>query len=214
MPRISGLHVVDEIITKYCPANTDFKLWECPVDLNHIDQVIDSAKQGFKTWKKIKLDERVNYLKNYQKEVTLIKDKLAEAIAFETGKPLWEACTEVNGVIGKVDVTINESLPRITTKSIKEIFPQTDGIVLFRPIGPCFIIGPFNFPCHLANGQILSALVAGNSIIFKPSEKTCYSAQLLIECFHKAKFPKGVVSLLHGRGETARRVLRNKAIKG
>jgi succinylglutamic semialdehyde dehydrogenase len=66
----------------------------------------------------------------------------------------------------------------------------------------------------LANGQILSSLVAGNSIIFKPSEKTCYSAQLLIECFHAAGFPDGVVNLIQGDGEVARRLLKEKAIKG
>ena len=132
----------------------------------------------------------------------------------KTGKPLWEAYTEVNAVISKVDVTINESLPRIATKTIKEILPQTEGALYYRPIGPCFIVGPFNFPCHLANGQILSALVAGNSIIFKPSEKTCYSAQLLMECFDNANFPVGVVNMLQGEGESARRILKNKAIKG
>ena len=210
----SGLHTVDKIITKYCPADLNLKLWECPVDFGHIDQVIESAKQGFKTWRKTKLEDRIDHLKRYQKLVTAIKDKLALVISFETGKPLWEAYTEVNSVIGKVDVTINESLPRIATKSIKEILPETNGVIYYRPIGPCFVIGPFNFPCHLANGQMLSALVAGNSIIFKPSEKTCYSAQLLFECFDKAQFPAGVVNMLYGEGETARRVLKNKDIKG
>ena len=75
-------------------------------------------------------------------------------------------------------------------------------------------MGPFNFPCHLANGQILNALIAGNSVIFKPSEKTCYSGQLLIDCFHQAGFPKGVINLIQGDGETASRITKNKNIKG
>ena len=214
MSATSGLHVVDKIISKYCPADINLKLWECPVDFNHIDEAMESSRKGFKIWRKMKVEDRIGFLKSYQKQVVAIKDELAQAIALETGKPLWEAYTEVSAVISKVDVTINESLPRIATKTIEEILPQTDGAVYYRPIGPCFIIGPFNFPCHLANGQILSALIAGNSIIFKPSEKTCYSAQLLIECFDKAKFPVGVINLLHGEGETARRVLKSKAIKG
>ena len=78
---------------------------------------------------------------------------------------------------------------RIETKEIENILPDTTGAVHYKPIGPCLVIGPFNFPCHLANGQILNSLIAGNSIIFKPSEKTSYSGQLLIECFHRAGFP-------------------------
>jgi succinylglutamic semialdehyde dehydrogenase len=92
--------------------------------------------------------------------------------------------------------------------------PNTTGHIIYKPIGPTLIIGPFNFPCDLANGQILSALIAGNSILFKPSEKTCYSAQLLIECFHSSGFPSGVINLIQGDGEVARRLLKEKALKG
>lgn len=132
----------------------------------------------------------------------------------ESGKPLWEALTEASALISKVDVTITDSLPRIANKQYDEIMPGTKGHVFYKPLGPCAIIGPFNFPCHLANGQILSALIAGNSIIFKPSEKTAYSGQLLIECFHQAGFPKGVINLIQGDGESARRVIKDKSIKG
>jgi succinylglutamic semialdehyde dehydrogenase len=92
--------------------------------------------------------------------------------------------------------------------------PKIDGHVVYKPLGPCFVIGPFNFPCHLANGQILSALLAGNSIIFKPSEKTIYSAQLMIECLHEAGFPKGVINFVNGTGYTASKITSDPRIKG
>ena len=92
--------------------------------------------------------------------------------------------------------------------------PGTNGSIHFKPIGVCFVIGPFNFPCHLANGQIVNSLLAGNSIIFKPSEKTVFSGQILIECFDKAEFPKGVINLIQGDGETAARIIREKSVKG
>ena len=92
--------------------------------------------------------------------------------------------------------------------------PGTNGSIHFKPIGTCFIISPFNFPCHFANGQIVNSLLAGNSIIFKPSEKTVYSGQILMECFDKAEFPKGVVNLIQGDGETASRIIREKSVKG
>jgi len=214
LPATSGPLAVENIIKRYCPADLNLKLWEAPVDLKDVERVVESAALGFKVWRKTSQEDRNNYLRKYHDEVIKRKDEIAIAISFEMGKPLWEAKTEVASVIAKVAVTIDESLPRIANKKIENILPKTNGHILFKPIGPSLIIGPFNFPCHLANGQILSALVAGNSIIFKPSEKTCYSAQLLIECFHSAGFPEGVINLIQGDGEIARRLLKEKSIKG
>ncbi len=214
LPATTGPLAVENIITRACPADLSLNLWNAPVDYRDVDRVIESANAGFKVWKKTSQLERNNFLKKYQEELTKRKDEIALAISFEMGKPLWEAKTEVASVIAKVNVTIDESLPRIANKHFDNILPKTNGHIFYKPIGPSLIIGPFNFPCHLANGQILSALVSGNSVIFKPSEKTCYSAQLLIECFHSAGFPSGVVNLIQGDGEAARRLLKDKTIKG
>lgn len=214
LPATTGPLAVENIIKRYCPADLSLLLTETPVDYRDVDRVVDSAQAGFKTWKKLSQEERNTYLKRYQEEVSKRKEEIAMAISFEMGKPLWEAKTEVASVIAKVGVTIDESLPRIKSKHIDNILPKTKGHIIYKPIGPSLIIGPFNFPCHLANGQILSALVAGNSVIFKPSEKTTYSAQLMIECFHAAGFPTGVVNLIQGDGEVARRLLKEKSIKG
>lgn len=214
LPPTTGSHAVENIIKRSCPADLSLQLWETPVDYKDVERVVESANVGFKTWRKLSFQERNNFLKKYQEEVAKRTDEIALAIAYETGKPLWEAKTEAASVINKVNVTIEDSIPRIANKNIDNIMPKTNGHIYFKPIGPSLIIGPFNFPCHLANGQILSALAAGNSIVFKPSEKTCYSAQLLIECFHAAGFPNGVINLLQGDGEIARRLLKEKSLKG
>ncbi|MCB9060629.1 MAG: aldehyde dehydrogenase family protein [Halobacteriovoraceae bacterium] len=213
-PATEGLHAVEKYIVKQSPANLDETLWRCPIEYNVIDNVIESAVNGFKVWKKTAIEDRISYLKKYQEQVLGRKEEIAKAIALETGKPLWEALTESAAIISKVDVTINDSLPRVRDEHIENITPDANGHVFYRPIGPSLVIGPFNFPCHLANGQILSALIAGNSVIFKPSEKTCYSAQLLIECFHQAQFPKGVINLIQGDGEVASRLTKSRPLKG
>lgn len=210
----SGPNSVDKIIKRTCPADLGTLLWEMPVEYRHIDQIIDSSVRGFNYWRDTSIDTRIEYLRKYQEQLLVRQDDIANAIALETGKPLWEAKIEASAVIGKVSVTIEDALPRIQTKNFPEIMPNTTGHIYYKPIGPCLVIGPFNIPCHLANTQILSALAAGNSIIFKPSEKTAYSAQLLIECFHQAGFPKGVINLLQGDGESATRLVKDKAIKG
>lgn len=213
MPTLVGPHAVENIMSRFCPADTSLKLWDCPVDYQMVENVLSSAIAGYKIWKKLSQEERTNFLLKYKEEVTKNKEPIAMAIAFETGKPLWEAKIEVTSVIENISIIIEHSLPRIQNKTIENIIPKTIGHIFFKPLGPALIIGPFNFPCQFANGQILSALIAGNSIILKPSEKTCYSAQLLIECFHKAGFPSGVVNLLQGDSEMARRLLKDKNIK-
>ncbi len=213
-PPRTGPQAVEHFLKRHSPSDTNLSLWDCPIELRHIDPVIESAKIGFQTYRKTSLEDRILHLQNFKNAVAKIKDEMALAISWEMGKPLWEAKTEVASVMAKVDVTIQESLPRIKNKLIAGIMPQTNGHVFYKPIGPSLVIGPFNFPCHLANGQILSALISGNSVIFKPSEKTCYSGQLLAECFHEAGLPKGVFNLMQGDGEVARRLTRDKSIKG
>jgi succinylglutamic semialdehyde dehydrogenase len=202
------------LVQKYSPADTEHHLYDCPTNVNHLSAVVESAQKGYETWRKTPASERANYLKKYQEIVASKKEEIARAIALETGKPLWEALTEATGVIGKVDVTINDSYKRIETQTFDDIMPGTKGYVNYKPLGPSIVIGPFNFPCHLANTQILAALMAGNSVIFKPSEKTIYSGQLLIECFHEAGFPEGVVNLINGTGDVASRIIKEKCIKG
>lgn len=205
---------IDENISKKCPADLNQTLWDAKVSYDHIEPAIQSAASGFETWRKTSLEERIKCLKKYQEIVRGKKQQIAEALALEVGKPLWEALTEAAALDSKVSVTITDSLDRIKRKTIKDVMPKIDGHVVYKPLGPTFVIGPFNFPCHLANGQILSALLAGNSVIFKPSEKTIFSAQLMMECFHEAGFPAGVINFINGTGVTASRITGDKRMKG
>ena len=210
----TGTTGADQVIQKFSPANLDHHLWDLNVYLKHIEPVVESSYAGHREWRRTSIDERRNYLNRYKEILLTKKEDIAKAIALETGKPLWETLTEAAALISKVDVTLNHSLPRIDNEHIEAIAADTNGHVYHKPLGPCLIIGPFNFPCHLANGQILSALIAGNSIIFKPSEKTAYSAQLMVECFVEAGFPNGVINLIQGGGQTAARLIKEKAVKG
>lgn len=203
-----------ERILKTCPGELNVKLWEAGSFYDHVEPVIQSAQKGFDTWRKLSFADRVVYLKKYQEIVRARKDEIALALALEVGKPLWEAKTEAAALDSKVTVTITDSLERIKQETIKDVMPKIDGHVVYKPLGPCLVIGPFNFPCHLANGQILSALLAGNSIIFKPSEKTIYSAQLMVECLHQAGFPEGVINFINGTGHVSGKLTADKRIRG
>lgn len=211
---LTNLSQAQETIAKKSPADLKMNLWNAGSFYSHIDSVIESAQNGFEAWRKTSFDERIVYLKKYQEAVRARKNDIATALALEVGKPFWEALTEAAALDSKVTVTITDSYERIRQETIKEVMPKIDGHVVYKPLGPCFVIGPFNFPCHLANGQILSALLAGNSVIFKPSEKTIYSAQLMMECFDAAGFPPGVINFINGTGHTASKITGDKRIKG
>lgn len=211
---ITGKENADETLSRLCPADLDLTLWSAPVDYQNIEKVLQSAQSGFEFWRKTSIGERIDFLKKFQTEAEKRKDEIARAIAMETGKPLWEAYTEAGAISAKVNVTINDSLERVSNKTIEQVLPHIDGHFIYKPLGPCLVVGPFNFPCHLANGQILSALLTGNSIIFKPSEKTIASSQYLIECFHAAGFPKGVINFINGTAHTTQTIIKDHRIKG
>jgi len=213
-PLKKSAYYQNKIITKINPANLQEILWEMPLDPTPMNDIIESACQGFHIWRKTPLAARIECLRNYQKALIKREASMAKALALETGKPLWEATQEAKGLSTKVDVTINDSLPRVADKSYENIMPGVKGISYGRPIGPSLIIGPFNFPCHLANGQITNALIAGNSIIFKPSEKTAYAPELMMEALVEAGFPPGVVNLWQADGWMTGEMLRDKRIKG
>ena len=210
---LSDLSKAQERLTKKSPGELSQTLWDAGFFYDHVEKVVESAQRGFDAWRKLSFEERVTYLKKYQEAVRARKEEIAVALALEVGKPLWEARTEAAALDAKVSVTIGDSLERIRQETIKDVMPKIDGHIIYKPLGPCFVIGPFNFPCHLANGQILSALLAGNSVIFKPSEKTIYSAQLMMECFHAAGFPAGVVNFINGTGHTASKLTADKRVK-
>ncbi len=145
----------DETISKKCPADLSVTLWEAKVSYAHIEDAVAAAERGFEIWRKTSMSDRITVLKKYQEIVRKKKQAIAEALALEVGKPLWEALTEAAALDSKVSVTITDSLQRISQETIKEVMPKIDGHTIYKPLGPSFIIGPFNFPCHLANVQIL-----------------------------------------------------------
>ena len=213
-PKTTGPEATDFFIDKYCPAQLDLKLWRCLVDYSHVDPTIESSLNGFKLWKQTSYEERIQSLKRYQEHVVLRKKELATSVSLETGKPIWESLQEIENVISYVDILISKSDELLKHPTFSDENKDIRKGSILKPMGPNLILGSFIDPCFIASSKITTALLAGNSIIFKPSEKTCYSGELLIDCFIKASFPKGVINLIQGGDEIGRRLSLNKTIKG
>ncbi|HUP58388.1 MAG TPA: aldehyde dehydrogenase family protein [Bdellovibrionota bacterium] len=179
-----------------------------------IDQALRSAREAFPGWKRTSIADRAAFLKKYQDALRKREAQLIECIAREVGKPLWESKTEFTAMVNKVDVTIAESMKLVADFEIPKIMENTNGACRYRPLGVMAVIGPFNFPGHLPNGHIVPALMTGNTVVFKPSEKAPMVGQLMAECFHEAGLPSGVFNVLHGEREVGRRLVVHEQVDG
>ena len=181
-------------IQSHNPATGDL-VWSGPV--GDAAAEVAAARAAFPAWAAQPVTCRIEALRRFANVVRKREAKFAELIARETGKPLWEAKTEVTAVINKVEISIEAYAERTGQTRLEADLGNRVG-VRHKPHGVLAVLGPYNFPAHLPNGHIVPALIAGNAVVFKPSEKTPATGAFLVDCFHAAKIPEGVVRLLTG----------------
>ena len=174
-----------------------------PDQINH---AVNKAQAAFKSWALQSVDARTTLLKQFAKEVESRRIAITEMIARETGKPLWESLTEVNAVIGKVAISIQAYQER-TGEHITPAADQGQIALRFKPHGVIAVLGAFNFPAHLSNGHIVPALLAGNTVIYKPSELTPGVADLIMQCWQSAGLPQGVLQCVQGDYQVGQQLL-------
>lgn len=172
--------------------------WGAPEDAH---RAVAAARRAAFAWAERKLDDRIEICRQFGRFVAQRAEELALLIALEVGKPLWEARTEVAAVVGKVENSIDAILKRRWTAV--EDSGDFLAVTRFRPHGVMFVLGPFNFPAHIPGGHIIPALLAGNCVVFKPSEHAPATGQWLCQAWHQVGLPDGVINLVHGAAETA-----------
>lgn len=163
------------------------------------------ARTALPAWRRIPLTDRIAILERYAELLRREIRPLAELIARETGKPLWEALGEVGTMIGKVPLSLSAQRERAGDKAIATDFGQAR--LHHRPHGVMAVLGPYNFPGHLPNGHIVPALLAGNCVVFKPSEHAPAVGERVITLLHEAGVPTDVVQVLQGARETGAALL-------
>ena len=136
-------------------------------------------------------------MKAAQQELSSAKDRLAQGIAIETGKPITEALGEVGAVVAKIDLTIEDARRYLAEEN--QVGGPHAAIVRRRARGPAAVIAPFNFPLHLGHGASVAHLLAGNPVVFKPSP-LCANVAADYGAIMAAAFPAGVFNLLQGSG--------------
>lgn len=177
-----------------------------------VESAVQAARQAFPAWAKRSLEERLSVLEAFAANLKSRADELARCIGEETGKPLWESATEVTSMVNKVAISVQSYRERTGERS----GPLGDATAVLRhkPHGVVAVFGPYNFPGHLPNGHIVPALLAGNTVLFKPSELTPKVAELTVQCWIDAGLPAGVLNLLQGARETGIALAANPGIDG
>jgi succinylglutamic semialdehyde dehydrogenase len=174
---------------------------------------VAAARAGWHEWAARPLAYRIEALRRFANVVRGRHEAFADLIARETGKPLWEARTEVDTVIAKVDISVTAFSERTGQRRIDA--PMGSRLALrHKPHGVLAVLGPYNFPAHLPNGHIVPALLAGNAVVFKPSEKTPATGAFLVDCYRAAGIPEASVRLLLGGPDEGRALASHPDIDG
>ncbi|MGQ0558916.1 MAG: succinylglutamate-semialdehyde dehydrogenase [Sphingosinicella sp.] len=201
---------MSETLTSTEPA-TGAELWTG--SSGDVDAEVEKARQSWAAWAAKPLAVRAETLRRFANNVRANIDPFTDLIARETGKPLWESRTEVEAVINKVDLSVAAFAERTPQRRLEGAL-ATRVAVRHKPHGVLAVLGPYNFPAHLPNGHIVPALIAGNAVVFKPSEKTPAVGEYLCNLYHQAGVPEGVVCCVQGGPETGQALTVHAGIDG
>jgi succinylglutamic semialdehyde dehydrogenase len=174
---------------------------------------VAAARAAWPEWAAHSVAYRIEAVRRFGNVVRRKDAEFAELISKETGKPFWEARTEVAAVINKVEISIDSYAERTPQRKMEAALGNKTA-VRHKPHGVLAVLGPYNFPAHLPNGHIVPALIAGNAVVFKPSEKTPATGEFLVGCFHEAGVPEGAIRLLVGGPEQGRELAAQPGIDG
>ncbi|MDQ3144219.1 MAG: succinylglutamate-semialdehyde dehydrogenase [Pseudomonadota bacterium] len=201
---------MSEQLVSFEPA-TGAEIWTG--DIGDAAAEVAAARAAWPEWAAHSVAYRIETMRRFVNVVRAKEQDFADLIARETGKPYWEALTEVGAVVGKVEISISAYSERTPMRKLEAAMGNKVA-VRHKPHGVLAVLGPYNFPAHLPNGHIVPALIGGNAVVFKPSEKTPATGAMLVDCFHEAGVPAGVIRLLVGGPDEGRALAAEPGIDG
>ncbi|QEH78040.1 succinylglutamate-semialdehyde dehydrogenase [Sphingomonas sp. C8-2] len=172
-------------------------VWEGEeIALTAIPAMVERARAALAGWADRPVEERVAIVERYAALLKERTDDIARDMARETGKPLWETRAELGSMINKVAVSIAAQAERAGSRRADTAFGRA--VLRHKPHGVMAVLGPYNFPGHLPNGHIVPALLAGNTVLFKPSEEAPLTGENMTRALHDAGVPEAVFQLVQG----------------
>lgn len=197
------------VIESRSPADLGDEIGTWVARPSSVAHAVDAARAALDRWRRAGFAHRARRLERYRDALAARRERLAIAIARAVGKPLWESRTEADALVAKVEITLGAGQALVEPRAV-----EPGAFIRYRPVGVCAVLGPFNFPAHLANGHIVPLLAAGNTVVFKPSERAPQVGELMAECFAEAEFEPGVINVVQGEAGVARALVAHPAIDG
>src|SRR3954447_12853921 len=177
-----------------------------------LDLAVSTAKEAFKTWKKVAVPRRARILFRYQQLLVENWEELAKVITLENGKSYEEAYGEVQRGIECVEFAAGA--PTLMMGSLlPDIASDIESGMYRYPIGVIGGITPFNFPMMVPCWMFPLAIACGNTFVLKPSERTPMLANRLAELFQEAGLPDGVLNIVHGAHDVVNGILEHPDVK-
>jgi succinylglutamic semialdehyde dehydrogenase len=201
-------------VTSVNPARPDDVVWSARSQLGAVDAAVVAARRALPAWRMAGTEVRVAALKRFAAVVSARAEDIARAITREMGKTLAESRLEAKLLADKVAITLSETCQARVRPWEFAVAPTRAGRCSFRSHGVMAVLGPFNFPAHLPNGHWVPALLLGNTIVFKPSERTPLVGQLMAECMQAAELPAGVFNLVQGGPAVAKALVVHEGLDG
>ncbi|WP_298302348.1 succinylglutamate-semialdehyde dehydrogenase [uncultured Erythrobacter sp.] len=197
-------------LVSYAPA-TGEEVWRG--EIVDVDEAVSRSRRAWPAWAATGQGQRIEIARRFANEVRTDAEDIATQIAKETGKPLWEARTEVDAVIAKVDISVQAYAERTGRKKHDSALQGTSAL-RHKPHGVMAVLGPYNFPAHLPNGHMVPAIIAGNTVLLKPSEKTPGVAAALMECWKRCGIPEDVVQVVIGGPNEGKELVAHQGVDG
>lgn len=183
--------------------------WAEPLE---IDAAYERSRHAFRDWARTAIPDRLDTIQRYAQSLERNKDAISLCITMESGKPLWESKQEVVAAKSKVENAIDAFTKRRSESSSGST--SLSNVIRYHPLGTVLVLGPYNLPLHLPGAHIVPSILAGNTVVFKPSEKTPSVGDWIARCWQEAGLPVGVLETLHGSVDVAKQVVEKPDLAG
>lgn len=181
----------------------------------HVRKAIAAAKNASPFWQELGWPARVNFLRKAAELMTKHQFELAALLSLEVGKNRTEAIAEVAEAIDLILYYCQQMESHRGFESVMSNAGTERTRTILKPYGVFAIVSPFNFPFALATGMGAAALIAGNTVVFKPASATPFTGLRLYEMLHRAGMPVGVFNYVTGTGkEVGEELIENQEIDG
>jgi len=159
------------------------------------------ARAGQDRWAKVPIRKRLDAMAGFRDRIVAMQETLARTLTHEVGKPIRQSRNELNGLLGRIDFFVAESLRALREEKIYSD-PKLEERITHEPLGVIANISAWNYPYFVGSNVFVPALVAGNAVLYKPSEFATLTGLHIAEMLHEAGIPRDVFVPVVGDGAT------------